>query len=87
MDQATLDKANQLQGEIRQLEADLCAWEETIVRPNKMGKDEHIHTSARCYARWPFSSINEQAFVAFRQACINDLKVKLAELRQELEAL
>jgi hypothetical protein len=84
MELETLDRANELRRAVRETEAELEAWEKTT-RPTDLGMVQHWNN--RHLVPLPCKHSPIAAFEAYRDACINAIKVRRAEYLAQIAAL
>lgn len=84
MDIETLTKANRLLATIREIEGELQAWDETT-SASQLGRAQHWNSGH--LVPLPCKHSSQAAFAAYRDACINALKVARAEAEAEIAAL
>jgi hypothetical protein len=84
MEMETLMQANKLVATIREIKKELEAWDETT-KPSHLGMKQHWNGDH--LIELPCKHSPTQAFEAYRNACINALKVRLAEVEAEIAAL
>lgn len=86
MDIETLEKANEIMRSTYEVEKELKAWGK-VNHPTDLGMvyQKRLHDSH--YVELPCEYTPVAAFNAYREACINALKVRHAEFLAELAAL
>lgn len=84
MDIETLNRANKMMAEIREIDDELKAWAETT-EPCHLGRK--LHWNNGHLVPLPCKHSPRHAFEAYRDACINALKVRRAEVEAQIAAL
>lgn len=84
MEIAKLEQANALVSKIREIDAEIKAWSETTA-PHHLGMQQHWNDNH--LVPMPCKHSPRSAFDAYRDSCINALKVKRGEIEKEIEAI
>lgn len=84
MDIETLHHANKLMATIREIDDELKAWAETT-DPSHLGRKQHWNNGH--LTPLPCKHSPRTAFEAYRDACVNALKVRRASVEAEIAAL
>lgn len=79
-----LKAANTLVAKIHEVDAELKAWAETTA-PQHLGMQQHWNNNHLIPLPCKHSPL--AAFDAYRESCINALKVRRADIEAEIEAL
>lgn len=82
MDMSTIETANNLVRALREVDAELSAWGK-VTRQEKLG----MRVNDDFFTQLPYKHSPKQAFEAYRDSCINALKVRRAEVEAEIAAL
>jgi hypothetical protein len=84
MEMETLKQANKLVSTIREIDGELEAWRETT-EPSHLGRKQHWNNGH--LIELPCKHSPRKAFDSYRDACVNALKVRRAEIEAEIAAL
>lgn len=84
MDMETLKVANALVSKLREVDEELKAWAETTA-PQHLGMQQHWNNHH--LIPLPCKHSPRSAFEAYRDSCINALKVRRADIEAEIHAL
>ena len=84
MDIEMLNQANKMMATIHEIDDEIKAWTETT-EPSHLGIKQHWNNGH--LIPLPCKHSPRAAFVAYRDACINALKVRRAEVETQIAAL